>query len=88
MQDFVIWTNTPYGLPLDIKLLPEYLNDQGYESHIVGKWHVGHHYKEYTPTFRGFSSHTGFWSGKEDYFKHSNDNGDIVGSLEKILKNI
>ena len=80
----VLWADMPYGLPLDIKILPEYLNDLGYKSHLVGKWHLGHHSKKYTPTFRGFSSFTGCWTGKEDFYNHTNDNGDKE-AREKLL---
>ena len=26
----------------------------------------------YTPTYRGFDTHFGFWSDKTDYFSHEN----------------
>ena len=87
MQHYTIHADTPYGLPLDETILPEYLNNIGFESHAVGKWHLGHHTKEYTPTFRGFSSHCGYWLGKEDYYDHSDDNGkpESVNSRSKYL---
>ena len=37
MQHDVIFGDEPYGLPLEEKLLPQYLNPLGYHSHIVGK---------------------------------------------------
>lgn len=39
-----------------------------YHSHMVGKWHLGFCDARYTPTKRGFLSHTGYYSGAEDYF--------------------
>ncbi|XP_017766449.1 PREDICTED: arylsulfatase J [Eufriesea mexicana] len=71
MQHGVLKCAEPRGLPLQEKLLPEYLRELGYNTHIVGKWHLGFYMKEYTPLYRGFESHTGFWSGHQDYFDHS-----------------
>ncbi|CAD1470025.1 unnamed protein product, partial [Heterotrigona itama] len=71
MQHGVLKCAEPRGLPLHEKLLPEYLRELGYSTHIVGKWHLGFYTKEYTPTYRGFDSHLGLWSGHHDYFDHS-----------------
>lgn len=71
MQHSVILENEPRGLPLNEKLLPEYLRDSGYSTHAVGKWHLGFFHKEYTPTYRGFDSHYGYWNGFQDYFNQS-----------------
>ncbi|XP_075743510.1 arylsulfatase B isoform X2 [Rhipicephalus microplus] len=70
MQHFVIKAAEPRGLPLNLKLLPEWLNDLGYSSYMVGKWHLGFHKTEYTPTRRGFLSHVGSWSGACEYTTH------------------
>ena len=37
------------------------------------QWHLGGSAWEYTPTFRGFSSFYGFYSGGQDYFTHGGD---------------
>ncbi|XP_012270493.1 arylsulfatase B [Orussus abietinus] len=71
MQHEVLKGAEPRGLPLEEKLLPQYLQDLGYSTHIVGKWHLGFYKKEYTPTYRGFESHLGYWTGHQDYFDHT-----------------
>jgi arylsulfatase A-like enzyme len=71
MWNNVILAYEPWGLSTEEKLLPEYLKDQGYATHIVGKWHLGFFQQQYTPTFRGFDSHFGYWSGQLDYYNHS-----------------
>lgn len=59
MQHTVLYGAEPRGLPLNEKLLPEYLKALGYTTRIVGKWHLGSWKLEYTPTYRGFDSHLG-----------------------------
>ncbi|XP_075245617.1 arylsulfatase J-like isoform X2 [Convolutriloba macropyga] len=71
MQNNVILAGQRLGVPLNYKLLPEYLSDLGYESHMVGKWHLGFFHKNYTPTYRGFKSFYGFYQGHNDYFDHT-----------------
>ncbi|XP_014248859.1 arylsulfatase B-like isoform X2 [Cimex lectularius] len=70
MQHYVIQESEPRGLSLNETLLPQMLSKAGYESHIIGKWHLGMHKKEYTPLNRGFKSHYGFWQGYHDYYSH------------------
>lgn len=71
MQHTVLYAAEPRGLSLSEKLLPQYLKELGYKNHIVGKWHLGHFKKEYTPMHRGFDSHVGFWTGHHDYYDHT-----------------
>ena len=37
---------------------------------MVGKWHLGFYEWPYTPTYRGFDSFYGFYTGAEDHFNH------------------
>ncbi|XP_041973340.1 calnexin-like [Aricia agestis] len=73
MQHTVIFGSEPRGLPLSEKLLPQYLKELGYSTHLVGKWHLGSYKREYLPMSRGFDSHLGFWTGKIDLYDHTNE---------------
>ncbi|XP_026765034.2 arylsulfatase B [Galleria mellonella] len=72
MQHGVIYGAEPRGLPLSEKILPQYLKELGYATHLIGKWHLGSYKKEYLPYNRGFDSHTGFITGKIDMYDHTN----------------
>ena len=81
MQRNVILAAEPWGLPLDLKILPQYLKDDGYKTHAVGKWHLGFFQTAYTPTKRGFDSHFGYWTGKQDYYDHTAQEGQVSDVL-------
>lgn len=59
-----------YGLPTDERLLPQALKEAGYETELVGKWHLGHADRKYWPLARGFDHHYGPLLGEIDYFTH------------------
>jgi arylsulfatase A-like enzyme len=59
-----------YGLATDEWLLPQALKQVGYQTAIVGKWHLGHIDKKYWPAQRGFDYSYGPLIGEIDHFKH------------------
>ncbi|CAH1251943.1 ARSJ [Branchiostoma lanceolatum] len=79
LQHGVISGATPFGLPLNETILPQYLKPLGYATHIVGKWHLGHHAWEFTPTYRGFDSYFGYLTGKDNYYDHTDDESNSKG---------
>ena len=68
MQRGAIERFQPDGLNISLKLLPEYLQEAGYQTHLVGKWHLGYCAPEYLPTRRGFKSHFGQWNHAVNYY--------------------
>ena len=75
LQTGVIRPYAHYGLSLDERMLPAVLRDAGYDTAIVGKWHLGHFAAPYLPTARGFVHQYGHYNGALDYFTHERDGG-------------
>lgn len=70
LQTLVIPSGYTYGLPVDEWLLPQALKEAGYQTAIVGKWHLGHGDRKFWPRQRGFDSQYGPLIGEIDYFTH------------------
>jgi arylsulfatase A-like enzyme len=68
LQTLVIFPSHTYGLPTDERTLPQALKDVGYETAMVGKWHLGHADKKYWPQNRGFDHFYGNVMGEVSYF--------------------
>jgi arylsulfatase A-like enzyme len=70
LQMMVIPSVASYGLDTSEWLLPQALKDAGYNTAIIGKWHLGHADKKYWPKQRGFDYQYGPMIGELDYFTH------------------
>ncbi len=66
--------STVLGLPPEHPTLPSLLKTQGYNTALIGKWHLG-----YPPAFgpikSGYDEFFGPMSGGVDYFTHCSNNG-------------
>ncbi|KAL1482770.1 hypothetical protein MTO96_033561, partial [Rhipicephalus appendiculatus] len=71
MQGVPIDVPEPWGLPTNVRILPQYLKELGYETHLIGKWHLGSYKESLTPTCRGFDSFYGFYYGYGEYYSHT-----------------
>jgi len=70
LQTAVILSAHTYGVPTDEWMLPQALKEAGYQTAIIGKWHLGHADKKYWPRQRGFDYQYGPLIGELDYFTH------------------
>ena len=66
----VLEVGNPSGMNTKDKTLANDLTARGYLSHAVGKWHLGHAWYDYLPTFRGFRTFFGCWLNN-DHFTHN-----------------
>lgn len=76
LQTLVIFPSHTYGLPEDEITVAKALKTAGYQTALVGKWHLGHADKKYWPQNRGFDSFYGNLVGEVDYF--SKERGGII----------
>lgn len=71
------------GLPPDHPTIASLLTKNGYETALVGKWHLG-----YLPTFgpiqSGFEHFYGIMSGGVDYFTHKGSDGELDLFEDKV----
>jgi arylsulfatase A-like enzyme len=76
LQTLVIFPSHTYGLPTGERTLAQALKEAGYQTYMVGKWHLGHADKKYWPQNRGFDRFYGNVLGEVDYF--TKERGGVV----------
>eukprot|EP01084_Bolivina_argentea_P127821 226022_1 len=57
------------SLTRQVSLISEEFKAAGYNTHAIGKWHLGFQAWEYTPTYRGFDTFYGFYNAWTDYYE-------------------
>ncbi len=72
MQYGMVAANAEWGMPLDETTMAEVLGDGGYNTHMLGKWHLGYFSPKFLPTARGFDSWTGYANGENYYWSKKN----------------
>ncbi|XP_054931635.2 arylsulfatase J-like isoform X3 [Dermacentor andersoni] len=68
LQHDVMLATEPGGISLDVPTIAEQMKKLGYDTHALGKWHVGYTSTNYTPTHRGFNTHYGHYNDAKYYF--------------------
>jgi arylsulfatase A-like enzyme len=77
------------GLSPDVPSLPSLLKKAGYQTALIGKWHLGSPPK-YGPEKCGYDRFYGFLPGSSDYFNHANSlwDGQEKANDEGYLTNL
>ncbi len=63
------WDNG--GVAPEEHFMPESFKAAGYQTAMVGKWHLGHTLEQHTPNARGFDHFYGHFNTDVDYYSHS-----------------
>ncbi len=66
------------GLPVSFSALPKMLKEKGYNTALIGKWHLGDR-PEFSPLEHGFDFALGPIGGSVDYFHHTEPKGVFLG---------
>ncbi|XP_077983189.1 arylsulfatase B-like [Glandiceps talaboti] len=72
-QHLIYFTLRPHGVPTYYELFPKRLQDVGYTTYGVGKWHLGFCNSSYVPSgpTRGFDHYYGFYNAAVKYYEHT-----------------
>jgi len=83
MQYGMVAATAEWGLDLDEVTIAEVLSDNGYKTHMLGKWHLGYFSPLFLPTARGFDDYIGYVNGENYYWsKRSTDYPEFVDFME------
>jgi arylsulfatase A-like enzyme len=63
------------GLPPGVETLPKTFQKAGYQTALVGKWHLGHSQAHQLPTAHGFEHFHGHLQTNTDYYEHEREGG-------------
>ncbi|MEM7098562.1 MAG: arylsulfatase [Pseudomonadota bacterium] len=63
------------GLPVQEKTLGDYLQTLGYQTWLIGKWHLGYAKRVFHPNSRGFDHFYGHVTGGIGYWDHVHGGG-------------
>jgi len=66
------------GLPVEFSVLPKMVKEKGYNTALIGKWHLGDD-PRFSPLAHGFDFALGPIGGSVDYFHHTEPKGVFLG---------
>jgi arylsulfatase A-like enzyme len=88
LEEPLVVNNSKVGLEPGQKTIASLLKQSGYETALIGKWHLGFR-PEWGPNAHGFDEFFGILAGAGDYFLHKNGLGqpDLYENLTPVDRN-
>jgi arylsulfatase A-like enzyme len=83
LKEPIEWSakDSAIGLTADFPSVAKRLSTAGYETYLVGKWHLGFH-QQFSPMKNGFDYFFGFNGGGVDYISHRSPRGGALDLYE------
>jgi len=88
LEEPLVSGNSSVGLEPDQQTIGSLLKESGYDTALIGKWHLGFR-PEWGPNAHGFDEFFGILAGAGDYFLHKNGLGkpDLYENLTPVDRN-
>ncbi len=88
LEEPLVAKNSKVGLEPNQKTIASLLKQSGYQTALIGKWHLGFR-PEWGPNAHGFDEFFGILAGAGDYFLHKNGLGqpDLYENLTPVDRN-
>ena len=74
------------GVSPEEHFMPESFRKAGYQTAMIGKWHIGRQYESLVPHHRGFDHFFGHLNTQVDYYTHDSAGGHDLQENGKSLK--
>lgn len=71
LQSSVVENSYPFGLSIFETIMTHDFKENGFDTYMVGKWHLGFHRKDMTPLNRGFDEFRGSLSPMLHYYSYA-----------------
>eukprot|EP01084_Bolivina_argentea_P217926 369925_1 len=79
-------------IPFNTPTIAELMKTAGWNTQMIGKWHLGYAASNMTPTGRGFNDYYGYYNGAEDYYFHdtggNSNNPQAASGYDLVYNNI
>ena len=88
LHEHIVLHTSLNGIPGEVKTIAEKMQEGGYRTSVIGKWHVGSHLQSYMPHNQGFDHSFIGIAGTLRYWNYTNrDAHELIRNGEKVYAN-
>lgn len=85
LHEHIVLSSSYTGIPGEVKTIAEKMKEGGYETAIIGKWHVGGRNQSYLPHNQGFDHSFVCINGGISYWNYTHSGvNDLIRNGEKV----